>query len=91
MIYHRKSRGPRLARHPRHIRRYKKAVRTLGRALSGGIISPSRPWFSLTIKDDEVMAKPGVREWLETVQRLMQDEIKPLIFLIDPSVPLEPS
>lgn len=87
MIYHRKSRGPRLARYPRHIRRWKKAVRALGRALSGGIASPSRPWFNLTIKDDGVMAQPGVREWLETVRSCMQDEIKPLRFFLDPAIP----
>lgn len=47
------------------------AMRTLAAGMQGGMTSPVRPWFRLTLKgnEDEV---PGVHEWLDAVTQAMQ-------------------
>lgn len=67
-----KYRGPRLARYPRHVRRFKRFVLKITRALSPGITNPPRPWFKLYLPGEE---RPEVRQFLHTVERMMMVEI----------------
>lgn len=39
--------------------------------LNSGITSKSRPWFRLTLSSEELMKMPGVRMWLDDVQKRM--------------------
>lgn len=48
-----------------------KAIVTLSSGMQGGMTSPSRPWFLLSIQDEELLEEEGVREWLYTVRQLM--------------------
>jgi len=44
------------------------ALKTLAGGLQGGLTSPSRPWFQLTLKDEELAEYQPVREWLHKVR-----------------------
>lgn len=48
-----------------------RAHRTLRAGLMSGMTSPQRPWFILGLYDDELAAKPEVKQYLETVQKRM--------------------
>jgi hypothetical protein len=47
------------------------AFRTLTNGMTSGLSSASRPWFTLTLKDDEMAEGDGVREWLSDVEKAM--------------------
>ena len=47
------------------------ANKTLASGLLSGMTSPSRPWFRLTLDDVTLDGAPGVREWLDEVQKRM--------------------
>lgn len=47
------------------------SARTLASGMMSGLTSPSRPWFRLTIPNDEAMAQADVRLWLDEVQKRM--------------------
>ena len=48
-----------------------KALTTLSSGMQGGMTSPSRPWFSLGLKREELMEIGPVRLWLRAVRDLM--------------------
>lgn len=45
------------------------ASRTLASGMMAGITSPARPWFKLTLGDEEVAEKSPVKLWLDEVQK----------------------
>lgn len=45
------------------------AFRTLTNGMTSGLSSPSRPWFTLRLPDEDLNEQPGVREWLSDVER----------------------
>lgn len=45
------------------------AFRTLTNGMTSGLSSASRPWFTLKLADDRLMAANGVRPWLSDVER----------------------
>lgn len=47
------------------------AVRTLAAGMMSGITSPARPWFKLTLEDQDLAEYQPVQVWLETVQKRM--------------------
>ena len=47
------------------------ALRVLAAGMMSGITSPGRPWFRLTIDDDELGDDPDVKTWLAEVQKRM--------------------
>jgi len=47
------------------------AARTMASGMMAGISSPARPWFRLRLATDALNQQPGVRAWLDQVQRLM--------------------
>jgi head-to-tail connecting protein len=47
------------------------AARTMASGMMAGISSPARPWFRLRLAVDALNGQPGVRAWLDEVQRLM--------------------
>lgn len=47
------------------------AIRIAGAGLQGGLTSPSRPWFSLTLPDQSLMEFGAVKKWLHDVQELI--------------------
>ncbi len=49
-----------------------RAARTLAAGMLGGLTSPARPWFRLTIADTEVAKYQPVKLWLAEVTRAMQ-------------------
>ena len=49
----------------------KRALRTLAAGMQGGLASPSRPWFNLTLRDKELAKYGPVKEWLHDVQDRM--------------------
>ncbi len=53
----------------------REAVRTLPSGMQSGITSPMRPWFKLGTPDPALQKIQSVKEWLNTVQRLMLDTI----------------
>jgi hypothetical protein len=48
------------------------AARTLANGMMSGITSPSRPWFRLTVPDQEVAQDEEVKLWLDETMRRMQ-------------------
>ena len=46
----------------------KRALRTLAAGMQGGLASPSRPWFVLTLRDKELAKYGPVKQWLHDVQ-----------------------
>ena len=47
------------------------AFRTLTNGMTSGLSSASRPWFTLTLKDDDLSEGEGVREWLSDVEKAL--------------------
>jgi len=47
------------------------ALHVLSAGLQGGLTSPSRPWFRLTVSDSELADYAPVRLWLDDVERRM--------------------
>lgn len=47
------------------------AFRTLQGGMTSGLSSPSRPWFTLTTYDEDLMGNPEVTRWLAEVERRM--------------------
>jgi hypothetical protein len=45
------------------------AARTLASGMMAGISSPARPWFRLRFANDRLNDAPGVRSWLDEVQK----------------------
>ena len=41
-----------------------KSFRTLTNGMTSGLTSASRPWFTLTLKQGDIMEEDGVRGWL---------------------------
>jgi hypothetical protein len=48
-----------------------RAMRIFAAGMQGGLTSPSRPWFRLTLSDPQMTEISSVREWLEYVERAM--------------------
>ncbi len=48
------------------------AMRTLAAGLQGGMTSPARPWFQLSLEDADLAAHSAVRDWLMLVSRRMR-------------------
>lgn len=48
------------------------AMRDLAAGLHGGLTSPARPWFALTMRDQEVAKDSAVRKWLDDVTERMR-------------------
>jgi len=49
----------------------KESLRTLASGMHGGLTSPSRPWFVLTIDDEALKENQGVKDWLHDVRNIM--------------------
>lgn len=47
------------------------AARSLASGMMSGITSPARPWFRLSLPDPKMAQEPGVKQWLDDVQRLL--------------------
>lgn len=47
------------------------ALKTLAGGLQGGLTSPSRPWFQLSVADEDLAEHAPVREWLHMVRGAM--------------------
>ena len=47
------------------------AIRTLAAGMQGGLTSPSRPWFRLTLPDPDMALWGPVRNWLHDVRNAM--------------------
>jgi len=45
------------------------AFRTLTNGMTSGLTSASRPWFNLTLKEEDLTEQDGVRDWLSEVER----------------------
>jgi hypothetical protein len=48
------------------------AFRTLQGGMTSGLSSPSRPWFTLKLPDEDLMEDPAVKAWLDIVQKRME-------------------
>ncbi|MGH9900226.1 MAG: portal protein, partial [Pyrinomonadaceae bacterium] len=48
------------------------ASRTLSAGMQGGLTSPSRPWFLLTVPDRQLAESRAVKEWLHSSQEAMR-------------------
>lgn len=46
----------------------KDAIRTAAAGMQGGLTSPSRPWFQLTLPDEDLAGFESVKEWLHMVR-----------------------
>ena len=47
------------------------SVRTLRSGMMGGVTSPARPWFKLSVADPDIADIPSVKHWLHTVTKRM--------------------
>jgi hypothetical protein len=45
------------------------AARVMASGMMAGISSPARPWFRLRLVDDRANQQPGIRAWLDEVQK----------------------
>ncbi|MDR2161217.1 MAG: head-tail connector protein [Desulfovibrio sp.] len=48
------------------------AMRDLAAGLHGGMTSPARPWFSLTLQDRELAKRARIRQWLDALADRMR-------------------
>ena len=48
------------------------AMRDLAAGLHGGMTSPARPWFRLTLEDHDLASSKPVRDWLGEVEKRMR-------------------
>lgn len=51
------------------------ALRTLASGMMSGLTSPSRPWFRLTLEDDELAESGAVKAWLAQCETLLRTAI----------------
>jgi hypothetical protein len=51
----------------------RRSLKTLAAGLMGGMTSPARPWFRLTIPDREMRENQNVKRWLQGVTELMRE------------------
>jgi len=49
------------------------AISTLASGMQSGLTSPSRPWFKLSLGDDELDSLANVNYWLDDTQRRMEN------------------
>lgn len=49
------------------------AIRTIAAGLMSGLVSPTRPWFILTLTNKELAESANVKQWLFTARDLMLD------------------
>ena len=49
------------------------ARRTASAGMHGGMTSPARPWFKLTLQDENLAAHRNVKPWLDETQRRMRN------------------
>lgn len=49
------------------------AARVLAAGMHGGMTSPARPWFNLTLADEDLAGHTPVRDWLDQVTVRMQN------------------
>jgi hypothetical protein len=49
-----------------------KAWRTLSSGMMSGMTSPGRPWFRMTLEDQDLADAPGVKLWLDQVTKRME-------------------
>ena len=47
------------------------ALKILAAGMMAGMSSPARPWFRLSLPDDDLMENPSVKVWLADTQRRM--------------------
>jgi hypothetical protein len=48
-----------------------RAMRVLAAGMQGGLTSPARPWFRLSLYDDQLTEFRPVQEWLHTVEKIL--------------------
>ncbi len=48
------------------------AMRDLAAGLHGGMTSPARPWFKLSLEDSDLSKSKAVREWLDEIEKRMR-------------------
>jgi hypothetical protein len=48
-----------------------RALRVLAAGMQGGLTSPARPWFRLSLYDEELMSIASVKQWLDECQKRM--------------------
>jgi hypothetical protein len=48
-----------------------RALRVLAAGMQGGLTSPARPWFKLSLYDEDLLDIKPISEWLEKVQKRM--------------------
>ncbi len=48
-----------------------RALRVLAAGMQGGLTSPARPWFKLSLYDEELLTEKPISEWLDKVQKRM--------------------
>lgn len=51
----------------------RRALKSLAAGLMGGMTSPARPWFRLTISDHKLRDNHEVKRWLQDVTELMRE------------------
>lgn len=51
----------------------KKAIRTLSAGMHGGMTSPARPWFALSLPDPDLTQHSSVKMWLDDTTRRMRE------------------
>ena len=49
-----------------------RAARILAAGMQGGLTSPSRPWFRLTLDDKDLAKYPLVKDWLDAVENVLR-------------------
>lgn len=49
----------------------KQAIRTCAAGIQGGLTSPSRPWFQLSLPSEEMAEVETIRNWLHEVRNLL--------------------
>jgi len=66
------------------------AARTLASGLMAGVTSPARPWFRLATPDPKLMEFGPVKEYLQTVERLMREVFnRSNLYQVLPSIYME--
>lgn len=51
----------------------RRSLKTLAAGLMGGMTSPARPWFRLTVSDAKLRENQEVKQWLQKVTDLMRE------------------
>jgi hypothetical protein len=50
-----------------------RALRTLSAGMMSGMTSPSRPWFRLSLTDQDLLKNHAVKQWLQSVTDMITD------------------